>query len=394
MGIVDSLIDSIGGTLQDQWKDIVTAADFDEHTLVSPGIRKGDQNGRGNNYGSQDILSNGSMIFVPENTAAFIFSQAGIEQVIADPGGYEYRNGQASVFDKQDRAETGIAKTILGQAAERIGFSGMSSSEKRIAFINLREMRGVKFGTRGPLVYNDLFYGTDLEIFSYGAISVQVSDPIALVRSFIPPNTSYYSLDDPKARKQLTSEFLHSFIMAVNQLSSECRISQLPGQTDRIAENIAAQSQNAGSWPERFGLRLVSIAIENIEFSDESRELVRQYAEKKMNVSAFEGVSEHAANIAAQQKIAEGVRDNGFGDAGGMLFGMGLAQGLNPLNASQVNSASASSAAQQVSSSGAPAEAVSLDEQLESLKKLKELVDMGVLSQEEFDAKKKQILGL
>lgn len=34
------------------------------------------------------------------------------------------------------------------------------------------------------------------------------------------------------------------------------------------------------------------------------------------------------------------------------------------------------------------------DQQLEQLKKLKELVDMGVLTQEEFDAKKAQILGL
>ena len=34
------------------------------------------------------------------------------------------------------------------------------------------------------------------------------------------------------------------------------------------------------------------------------------------------------------------------------------------------------------------------DEQLETLVKLKELVDMGVLTQEEFDAKKKQLLGL
>lgn len=34
------------------------------------------------------------------------------------------------------------------------------------------------------------------------------------------------------------------------------------------------------------------------------------------------------------------------------------------------------------------------DEQMESLKKLKDLVDAGVLTQEEFDAKKRQILGL
>lgn len=34
------------------------------------------------------------------------------------------------------------------------------------------------------------------------------------------------------------------------------------------------------------------------------------------------------------------------------------------------------------------------DEQLETLKKLKELVDAGILTQEEFDTKKKQLLGL
>ena len=40
------------------------------------------------------------------------------------------------------------------------------------------------------------------------------------------------------------------------------------------------------------------------------------------------------------------------------------------------------------------AQTVSYDEQLESLNKLKNLFDAGVLTQEEFDAKKKEILGI
>lgn len=35
-----------------------------------------------------------------------------------------------------------------------------------------------------------------------------------------------------------------------------------------------------------------------------------------------------------------------------------------------------------------------LDEQIEAVKQLKELLDEGMLSQEEFDAKKKEIMGL
>ena len=381
MGIFDAAFDSLGGVLADQWKDVVTVAPIDEHTAVAPGIRKSSQNGRGANMGAEDILTNGSIIFVPENTAAFIFSQAGIEQVITQPGGFEYRDGEASVFDEQDRREKGLGKIILDQAVDRIGFSGMSSEEKRVAFVNLREMRGLKFGTRGPLAYNDLFYGTDLEVFSYGFFSVQVSDPELFVRNFVPANVSSYSLDDPQARSQLLSEFLNSFIAAVNSLSATYRVSQLPSQTNEIAAAISSEDENAGTWPERFGLRLASVAIENIEFSDESRELVRQFSEKKMGVRAYEDVSQRAANVAAQQMIAQGVRDNGLGDGGGMLFGMNLAQSLNPQNASSP------------SSQGSPS-ATSFDDQIETLKKLKDLLDLGILSQQEFDAKKREILGL
>lgn len=386
MGLLDAAFDSIGGVLSDQWKDVITAGSFDEHTVVAPGIRKNSQNGRGANYGSEDILSNGSVIFVPENTAAFVFSQSGIEQVITQPGGFEYRNGEASVFDQRDRQEKGIGKILLDQTADRFGFSGMSSEEKRVAFVNLREIRGLKFGTRGPLAYNDKFYGTDLELYSYGSFTVQVCDAERLVRSFVPANVTSYSLDDPKARGQLLSEFLNSFIAAVNSLSSTYRISQLPSQTNEIARSISSEDENAGTWPERFGLRLAAVAIENIEFSEDSRELIRQFSEKKMGVRAYEDVSQQAANVAAQQMIAEGVRNNGLGDGGGMLFGMNLASGINPQNAS-VNQ-------QQAAPQPAAEKADSLDSQIETLKKLKELLDAGILSQEEFDRKKREVLGL
>lgn len=43
--------------------------------------------------GSEGVITNGSKIYVPENTAAFIFSESAIEEIITEPGGYEYRHG-------------------------------------------------------------------------------------------------------------------------------------------------------------------------------------------------------------------------------------------------------------------------------------------------------------
>ena len=389
MGILDAAFDAFSGTLADQWKDIVTVGEFDERTAVAPGVRKRNNEGYGYNQGQSNILSNGSIIYVPENTAAFIFSQSGIEDVITKPGGYECRDGQLSVFDKQSRDESGIVKTLFSQTAQRIGFSGMSADDKRVSFVNLRELRGIKFGTRGPLAYNDLYYETDLEVYAYGLFSIKIVEPVAFVRNFLPANARSYSFNDFESRSQLVAEFLHSFIVALNSLSTEYRISQLPSQAGKIADQIRSEGENAGTWKERYGIELCGVAVENIEFSDDSRELVHNYSEKKMSVRAYEGVSTQAGNMAAQQMIAEGVRENGLGDGGNMLFGLGLAGSLNPQNASQ-----ATEAAVPAKDVDARPAAPSVDDQVETLKKLKELEDMGILTPEEFAAKKKQLLGL
>lgn len=372
MGLIQAFKGAISGTFADQWKEIITANPFDEHIVVSPGVVKRTDNGRGTNfYGSEAIISNGSKIYVPENTALVIFSQAGIEEVTAEAGGYEYQNGQASVFNRD-----GLRKSIFSQVKDRVGFGGISADQKKVAFINLREIRDIKFGTKGAQVYHDMFYGADLEIFAYGSFTLKVTDPVRFIRNFVPANIDYYSFDDLKVRSQLLSEFRQSFIVALNSMSSTYRISQLPSQANAISRIIASDAQNAGTWEQRFGLSIVQVAIENIEFSDDSRELVKQYSSNKMNISAYEDISQKASNIAAQQKIAQGIQDNGFGEVGGMIMGMNMAQALG-VNAEPKQS-----------------QTMSFDQQIETLKKLKELLDAGILTQEEFDKKKKEIMGL
>lgn len=374
MGLIKSFAGAISGTFADQWKDIITSGRFDTHTLVSPGIRKTIDNDRGNDYkGSSGVISNGSKIFVPENTAAFVFSQSGIEEVITEPGGYIYTNGDSSIFNGD-----GVGRSIFKEIGKRFQYGGITDTQKEVCFVNLREIRDIKFGTRGPQLYHDIFYKCDLEVYAYGSFTIKVTDPTLLVRNFVPAGTTYYSFDDPTVREQLISDFLQSFIVAINSLSSEYRISQIPAQANALSVQISKDSLNAGSWVNRFGFEVVKVSIENIELSDESKALVKKYNENRMSLSAYEDISQKASNIAAQQKIAEGVQDNGFGNIGGMMFATGMVQGLNPQNASQIGQG----------------KKMSFDEQIETLKKLKDLLDAGILTQEEFDAKKKEIMGL
>ena len=405
MAILRAIADSVGGTLADQWEEIVTAGEFDEQTVVAPGVLKRADNGRGSNYyGSENVLSRGSVIYVPENTAAFVFNQSGIEEVVTEPGGYEYLGGQESIFN-----DDSFMGSVVNQTIERVRFGGVTPDQQLVAFVNLREIRGIKFGTRGPVIYHDRYYGTDLEVYSYGSFTVKVEDPVLFVRNFVPANTSYYTFADRKVRSQLLSEFLQSFITALNALSTTYRISELPAQATEIAEEVKADDKGAGTWPERFGFTIVSVGVESIELSDESRELVRNFASKRMDVRAYEDVSRDAADIAAQQRIAQGIQENGLGDAGGMIFGMNLAQGLDASARGPATDHSSTTQAQVLGlgdgeANGAAAggtasgatkgQTLSIEEQVAAIKSLKELLDAGILTQEEFDAKKKEILGL
>ncbi len=371
MGIIKAFSGALQGTFADQWKEIVTAGIFDEHTAIVPGVLRRTNQGRGVNWnGSDGVITNGSKIFVPENTAAFIFDQAGIEAVITQPGGYVYQNGQSSVFDGN-----GLVSPIANQLKDRFQYGGESTVQTTIAFINLREIRNIKFGTRGPLMYHDVFYGADLEIMAYGTFSIQITDPVKFVRNYVPANVTNYSFQSKGAKEQIMGEFLQSFLVAVNSLSGKYRISQLPAQANDLAATVASDPNNAGTWNQRFGFQIAKIGIQDIEFSPESKELVKQYSSNKMNLKAYDDVSQKSSNIGAQQKIAQGIQDNGFGDGGaGLIFGMNYAQGLDQ--------------------QAGRATAMSFDEQLENVKKLKELWDNGILSEEEFNLKKKEILGL
>ena len=380
MGIIRAFTGALSGTFADQWKDIITAGHFDEHTAVTPGLLQQPNKGRGAyNNATDGVISNGSKIFVPENTAAFIFSQSGIEDVITEAGGYEYQSGQSSIFNGD-----GVGKSIVRQTADRIGFGGQTSEQKQIAFVNLREIRGLRFGTRGPLMYHDLFYGADLEITAFGVFSLKIVNAERFVRNYVPANTRYYTFDDKEARSQITSEFIQSFAVALNSLSTAFRISQLPSQANEIAAIISGESSNSGAWKERFGFEVVQVGIENIEFSPESKELVKQYSSNQMDWKVYENVSQQSSNIAAQQKIAQGVQDHGLGNMAGMAFGMGLVQNMNPQTAAP--NVPVDSDQSKIS--------ISLDEQIETLKKLKDLLDSGILSEDEFNEKKRQIMDL
>lgn len=374
MGLIRAAVGAVGGTLADQWLDFFTAPAFDEQTLLTPGRLHERGAGRGTaRHGSTNLISDGSRVAVPENAAAIVTDGGRIASVSAEPGYFVLDNDtQASLF-----TGSGVDKSLIRQSWERFRFGGQPGREQRIYFVNLREIRGLHFGTPGLLPYRDFSLvpagsgqAPVLRLRARGQYSVRVVDPIRFFQNFVPANTSYYSLADQAAVEQLRQEFLTAFQAALQAMSQTINIASLASRGPELAAALTSADGPGGSWIERFGLEIVSAAISAIEYDAPSRELMDKYNKGLM-------LGGGVGNAYTQTTIADAaaaMAENGESGAGmtGFALGLGAVSGT-------------------VAGMTQPAASVAADPVV-VLAQLKAMVDQGLITPEQYAAKQQEVL--
>lgn len=380
MGLTSAAQEAVTGTLTDQWVDFFTAPAFDEQTLIAPGVFQTHNRGRGSNTrASTNIISDGSRIVVPENTAVIVTCGGRIVSVSTEPGYFVFRNdGQPSIF-----TGSGLRRSLIEQSWERFKFGGQPGQQQLIYYVNLREIRNQGFGTPGPLPYKDFSLvppgstqAPVLRLRARGLYSVRVADPIRFFRTFLPANVQSYTLADNAASAQLSQEFITAFQAAVQSLSRTTDIASLAMHGPELASALTNEGGPEGSWLERFGLEVVGAAITAIEYDQASRDLMDKYNQGLLLGGGI-------GNAYTQTTIADSalaVADSGEGGAGMM----GIAMGLGAMGGTL------SGLAQPVDPAApapAPADPVTV------LGQLKAMLDQGLITPEQYAAKQQEVLG-
>ena len=158
--------------------------------------------------------------------------------------------------------------------------------------------------------------------------------------------------------------------------------------------------EDAYQWRGDRGLEIVKTAILSIEYDADTKALLS-------DVKKADALSGARGNSFMQQSVARGVQAAGENGGGtgmafmgmGMQAGAGMMNGMQqPANANQnpfINVAGAATAqpAPEAQPQQVQAEPAQADPYAE-LKKAKELLDAGIITQEDFEAKKKQLLGI
>ena len=431
MGFIQAVKGSIGGTLADQWQDFYGPKPGVSATAgVFSGVPMGTNNGRGSNTkGSENIISNGSKIIVPEGMALITMQDGAMTGIITEPGGYEYTND--TINSKSIFAGDGLIDSLVKQSWERFKFGGIPAAQQLVFYVNLKEIPNNRFGTQSEIYWDDAYFGTQVGAVTRGTYTLKIVDPILFIKNFVPvtylvanaPEFDFSDMDNP-AGEQLFSEVVGSLSAAfsnyTNDPSKGNRMSKIQGDQIGFAQALSSAVDDAYQWKQDRGLEIVKTAILSIEYDEDTKEMMK-------DVKRADALSGARGNSFMQQSVARGMQAAGENGGGtGLAFmGMGMGAAGNVMGGmQQPNNQSTYQPGfgqqpqqqyqqppqqpqqpqqqyQQPPQQEQPQQVQPQQDQQSQpqdptakLIEMKKLLDAGVLSQEEFDKIKMQLLGL
>ena len=407
MGFIKAFTGALGGTFADQWQDFyMPRQDVSATAALFQAVPQGQNAGRGENTkGSENIISNGSKIVVPEGTALITVQDGAITGMIAEPGGFIYRSddpNSQSMF-----AGDGIFGQTLKQTWERVKFGGQPGAQQLAFYVNLREIPNNKFGTQSEIYWDDAYFGTQVGAVTRGTYTLKIVDPLLFVKNFVPakylqanaPIFDFADMDND-AGTQLFNEVVGTLSAAfsnyTNDPSKGNRISKIQGDQIGFAQAMAQAVEDAYQWKSTRGLEIVKTAILAIEYDEDTKELMK-------DVKKADALSGARGNSFMQQAAARGMQAAGENGGGtGMAFmGMGMQAAGGMMGGMQQQPTQSSyqpafgqTAQQQPMPQQNQQVAPNPEDPTTKLLEMKKLLDAGAITQEDYDAIKKQLLGL
>ena len=383
MGLRQAVAGAVGGVLADQWKDFHTVPDgLPATAALFAAVPRGTNAGRGSNTSaSSNIITNGSKIVVPEGYGLLLFQDGAITGFVAEPGAYEWRSDDTnsqSIF-----AGDGLVTPLIRQSWERFKFGGQPGAQQSAFFVSLKELPDNRFGTQSEIYWDDSFLGTQVGAVTRGSYTLKIVDPILFVKNFVParylqPGQVFDFTDlDNAAASQLFNEVVSSlapaFSLYTNDPGKGNRITRLQQDSLGFAKSLSDAVEQGYQWHSDRGLAIVKTAIVSIEYDANTRELLK-------TVQRADALAGARGNSNLQASVAQGIQSAGETGGAAGLVGVGMASGM----------LGGVGSLQQPAAPAAPAE----DDTVTRLKKAKEMLDLGLITQDDYDTLKAKVLGL
>jgi len=254
---------------------------------------------------------------------------------------------------------------ILTKLVTRLGYGTDSPFRSEVYFLNMKLFPNLKWGTSEPILFKD----TELQMIrlrSFGIFSIQIADPSLFLNKVVGTKGIYTDTEIEDYLKNIIITKLTDVFG--EQVKS---IFDLPKDFNELSLMIRINIQNDF---DAFGLKIHDFLINSISVPPEVQEMI----DSRSGMAAVGDMNEFLKFKAALAMESAAENTSGVASAG---VGMGAGMGMGFMLPQMLSGAMQPGQGQQ---SASP---------MDKLKKLKELLDMGALSSEEYDKKKEKLLG-
>ena len=333
MGLIRAAVGAAGGTLADQWKEFFYCESIPENVMAVKGLHR--VSGRSSNYkGSENIISNGSVVAVADGQCMIIVDQGKVTELCAEPGEFVYdASTEPSIF-------AGNLGESIGEVFRNIGkrftFGGEPPKDQRVYYFNTKELIGNKYGTASPVPFrvvdNNIGLDVDISVRCNGEYSYRITNPLLFYTNVCGNVTDSYTRD--KIDSQLKSELLTALQPAFAKISEMgIRYSAIPGHTTELAR--ALNEVLSADWRDLRGVEIVSFGVNSIAASQEDEQMIKDLQRS----AAFMDPTRAAAHlVGAQAQAMQDAADSYTGrkrSVSGLVGGDGMiALGANAVGCS------------------------------------------------------------
>jgi membrane protease subunit (stomatin/prohibitin family) len=317
-----------------------------------------------------------------DGTLAWRFPMAGME--IQNGGQLVVRESQLAVFVNE-----GKVADVFGPGTHRLTTQTLpvltylknwdklfeSPFKSDVYFFSTRQQLDQKWGTPQPITVRDADFGA-VRLRAFGNYAYRVADP-KLFHTEISGTRDQYTVEDVDG--QLRGLVLQNISAAI----AGSGVAFLDLAANQLSFAQALSKQLAPEF-EKLGLKLEGMTVQNLSLPEELQKVMDQKIGMGM-VGGDMGKFMQYQTAQAIPKFAEGGGGSGVaGDAmglgAGVALGQVLAQNLQAGLQSPANHAAA------------PVAAIKPEEVMATLEKLADLKAKGILTQNEFDSKKAELL--
>ena len=247
---------------------------------------------------------------------------------------------------------------------------GESPDKSAVFFIKTTEILNQKWGTKNPVKYVDPVYNFPVKLRAFGNFSFKIKDIEKFWKNYI------------WTRSQVTVDEIRDIIVDrllqyITDVLAEAKLSynEIDANRVELAEKIK-EKLNENLWD--LGLEITDFRIEDTNFTEDTEELIQKIASKTAEAQAINQMWNVDANAmqnyatTRQLDALEKAAENEW-NAGAMMWTfVWMNMGQNLWTVSNVNA--------------------NQDSPEAKLEKLKQLLDKWLITEEDYEAKKKEIL--